>query len=476
MDVINEDKKEPERSRRNFIKSTALFSAGIMILPRCTIGGGGYIPPSDKVNIGIIGAGGQSLFSIKQLFNMEDVQLTAIADPAAHWKNEVLYSFDTGRRPVKKIIESHYCEKTPNYKMSEYEDFREMLEKDKSIDAVLCATPDHTHAYISILSMRAGKHIYCEKPLAHNIWETREVSKVARETGLATQMGNQLHSSDGIRQTIELLRAGAIGTVREAYSWVPASRWVPGFFGYPKKTTSVPRGFNWDLWLGPSKSRPFNDLYTPVRWRDFWDFGCGALGDFGCHDMDAATWAFNLSSPESIEVFPAGNNASAEIAPYGEIGYYDFAAKGDQPEFKLTWYSGGLRPSHPEQLPKNINLAARGGMFIGDKGILLNNGGIKNPPLIFPENRRNTFDSAVQSIPLSKGHHREWVDAIKGGPVASSNFEYAARLTEIVLLGVLSLRLGGKKIFWDSENMKAVGLPEADEIIREKVRLGWEMS
>ena len=360
--------------------------------------------------------------------------------------------------------------------MSEYEDFREMLEKEKSIDAVLCATPDHTHAYVSILSMRAGKHIYCEKPLAHNIWETREVMKVAKETGLATQMGNQLHSTDGIRQTIEFLRAGAIGTVREAHSWVPASRWVPGLFGYPKKSTSVPRGFNWDLWLGPSQLRPFNDLYTPVRWRDFWDFGCGALGDFGCHDMDAATWAFNLSSPESIEVFPAGNSASAEIAPYGEIGYYSFAAKGEQPEFKLTWYSGGLRPSHPEELPKDINLAARGGMFVGDKGILLNNGGISKAPLIFPENRRNSFDTAIQPIPPSKGHHREWIDAIKGGSEASSNFEYAARLTEIVLLGVLSLRLGGKKIYWDSENMKAIGMPEADSFIRETVRKGWEMT
>ena len=470
----NEEKQESGISRRKFIKGTVISSAGLMILPRCTIGGKGYTPPSDKVNIGIIGAGGQSLFSIKQLFGLEDVQLTAIADPAEHWKNDVLYSFDTGRKPVKSLVEKYYSEKTPNYKMSEYEDFREMLDKEKSLDAVVCATPDNTHAYVSILSMRAGKHVYCEKPLAHNIWETRKVRDVAKETGMATQMGNQLHSSDVIRQTVEYLRSGAIGTVTEAHSWVPASRWLPGFFGFPKKEDSVPRNFNWDLWLGPTQWHPYNKLYTPVKWRDFWDFGCGSLGDFGCHDMDAATWAFNLSSPESVEVFPAGNKGSAEIAPYGEIGHFRFAAKGEQLPVNLTWYSGGLLPEHPEQLPQDINFARRGAMFIGDKGVILTNGGANSAPLIFPEERRNSF-VPPESILLSKGHHREWVDAIKGGPAASSNFEYATRLTEIVLLGVLSLRLGGKKILWEPENMKATGLPEADSIIREPVRKGWEM-
>lgn len=472
MEIKN---RENGISRRKFIRGMGVSSLGLMILPRCTIGGKGYIPPSDKVNIGIIGAGGQSLFSIKQLFNLEDVQLTAIADPAAHWKNDILYSFDTGREPVKKLVESYYSGKTPNYKMAEYEDFRVMLEKEKSLDAVVCATPDNTHAYVSVLAMRAGKHIYCEKPLAHNIWEARKMCDVAKETGLATQMGNQLHNTDAIRQTVEYLRSGVIGQVREAYSWVPASRWLPGLPGFPRKATSVPRGFNWDLWLGPTLWHPYNKLYTPVRWRDFWAFGCGSLGDFGCHDMDAATWAFNLRPPEHVEVFPAGNKGSADIAPYGEIGYYQFAANGNQPSVKLTWYSGGLRPAHPDLLPADITFAGRGSMFVGDKGIILNNGGASSAPLLFPESLRETFTPPAQSIPRSKGHHREWIDAIKGGPAALSNFEYAARLTETVLLGVLSLRLGGKKIVWDEKNMKATGLPEADEIIREPFREGWEI-
>ncbi|MCE5347872.1 MAG: Gfo/Idh/MocA family oxidoreductase [Bacteroidales bacterium] len=468
-------RSEEKNSRRDFIKKSAASAAAFIIVPRHVLGGRGYIPPSDKVNIGIVGAGGQSMYSIGELLKLEDVQLTSIADPSNHWTNDILYSFDTGRGPTKKFIEANYSRKAPNYKMSEYEDFRVMLEKERSLDAIVCATPDNTHAYVSIFAMRKGKHVYCEKPLTHNIWEARKVREVARETGLATQMGNQGTSQDNLRLTVEYLRAGAIGTVREAHSWVSATRWLPALNGFPRESTPIPDGFNWDLWLGPTSWHPYNKVYTPVKWRDFWAFGCGALGDFGCHDMNSATWAFDLHIPESVEVLPAGKGNS-DIAPYGEIGYYKFAANGEQPPIKLTWYSGGLHPDLPELLPRDLILSNRGAMFVGDKGIILNNGGISSAPQIFPDSLKESFAPPAQSIPRSRGHHREWIDAIKGGPAAFSNFEYGARLTEIVLLGVLSLRLGGKKIYWDAANMKAVGLPEADSIIREPVREGWEMA
>lgn len=222
-----------KKSRREFIKNSITSLAALTIVPRHVIGGKGFLAPSDKVNIGIVGAGGQSLFSINELFKLEDVQMTAIADPANLWKNDILYSSDTGRGPAKKLIEDFYSKKSPNYLMKEYDDFRVMLEKDRSLDAIVCATPDNTHAFVSISAMRAGKHVYCEKPLTHNLWEARKVREVARETGLATQMGNQLHSQNGIRQTVEYLRAGAIGTVREAHSWVNASRWLPCLSGFP---------------------------------------------------------------------------------------------------------------------------------------------------------------------------------------------------------------------------------------------------
>jgi len=457
--------------RREFIKISLSTLAGLTIVLRHVLGGRGFVTPNDKINIGIVGAGGQSLYSINELFKLEDVQLTSIADPAIYWKNDILYNTDTGRGPTKKHIETYYSKKTPNYQISEYNDFRVMLEKERSLDAIVCATPDNTHAYISIFAMRAGRHIYCEKPLTHNIWEARKVRKVARETGMATQMGNQLHSQNNLRQTVEYFQSDVIGTVSEAHSWVSASE----LSGFPAESTPTPQGFNWDLWLGPISWYEYNKIYTPVKWRDFWAFGYGTLGDFGCHDMDTVTWAFDLHTPNSVEVLPARNMGSAEIAPYGEIGYYNFAAEEKQQPIKLTWYSGGLHPPLHKLLPKNIKLTNRGALFIGDKGIILNNGGGYSAPEIFPGSLENSFSPPAPSIPRSKGHHREWIDAIKGGPAALSNFEHAARLTEITLLGVLSLRLSGEKIYWDTENMKAVGLPEADEIIREPVQKGWEM-
>lgn len=467
--------KNKEVSRRDFIKGTALSAAGFMIVPRHVLGGRGFVAPSDTVNLGIVGVGGKGRQNAGEFLPFDDVRIVAMADPANYWNlAEFYYKSEAGRGPVKKMLQEHYTAKTPAYKVAEYLDFRRMLEKESALDAIVCSTPDHTHAYISLLAMRAGKHVYCEKPLTHNIWEARQVQHVAKETGLATQMGNSGHSTEGIRQTVEYLRAGAIGKVREAHAWVPASRWNPDLQGLPQGKSPKPEGLDWDLWLGPRAPRPFHEAYAPVTWRDFWTFGCGALGDFGCHDMDAATWAFNLSAPETVEVLPAGYS-DTDIAPYGEIGYYAFAARGEQQPLKLTWYSGGLRPPRHELLPEDVHFSRRGMMFVGDKGLILCEG-TERTPVIYPESLRTSFTPPEPTLARSKGHFRDWVDAIKGGPAASANFDYGARLTEITLLGVLSLRLGGQIIHWDAENMKAKGLPAADEFIREPVRKGWEMA
>lgn len=467
--------KEKEFTRRKFIKGTALSAIGFMIVPRHVLGGPGFIPPSDRVNIGIIGAGGKGRENAASLLELDDVQITSIADPAYYWNlARFYYKSEAGRGPVKDMVEAHNQTKSSASKVSEYDDFRNMLEKEPALDAIVCSTPDHTHAYISLLAMRAGKHVYCEKPLTHNIWEARKVNEVARETGLATQMGNIGHSSDGIRQTVEYLRSGAIGKVREAHAWVPATRWNSELKGYPAGTSVTPIGFEWDLWLGPAKERPFHEAYTPVNWRDFWEFGCGALGDFGCHDLDAATWAFDLQEPESVQIFPAGYS-NEDITPFGEIGYYQFAAVNNQKPLKLTWYSGGLRPQLHEMLPKDYAYTSRGTMFVGDKGVLINEGSNRIPKL-FPEKLNNSFKPPKPVLARSNGHFRDWLDAIKGGPAASANFDYGAKLTEITLLGVLSLRLGGKRILWDAKNMKAIGMPEADAFIQEPVRKGWEMT
>lgn len=457
-------------SRRKFLQNTSLGTAGFMIVPRHVLGGKGYVPPSDMVNVGLIGAGGRGRQNANDLLALEDVRITTIADPAAYWNlANFYYRSEAGRVPVKKELQEHYGSE---HSIAEYTDFRKMLEQESGLDAVLCATPDHTHAYVSLLSMRAGKHVYCEKPLTHNIWEARAVRRVARETGLATQMGNQLHSSKGIRQTVEYLRAGAIGAVSEVHAWVGASRWTVGLTGVPTDSHPIPKGLDWDVWLGPRAQREFHSTYAPVSWRDYWDFGCGGMGDFGCHDLDAAVWGLNLEAPDQVMLYPAGFS-DEHIVPYGEIGYFHFPAKGNQPEVKLNWYTGGLKPDLPEMLPQDLVLPNRGALYIGEKGMMLYEGSGKAPRL-FPEELNASFHLKETTLAPSNGHHRDWIDAIKGGTAASSHFEYGARLTEITLLGVLSLRMG-KKIFWDAENMKAKGLPEADVFIQEPVRKGWEM-
>lgn len=468
-------KTKRQVSRRKFISTTAVTAAGLSIVPRHVLGGPGFTPPSDKVNIAVVGVGGRGKQNAQALMQLDDVQITAIADPAEYWDlADFYYRSKAGRGPVRDMLQDHYAEKTPNYQVAVYQDFRKMLEQETALDAVLCGTPDHTHAYVSLLAMKAGKHVYCEKPLTHNIWEAREVQRVARETKVATQMGNQMHSSEGIRRTVEYLRAGVIGPIREVHAWVPATRWINSLEGIPKGYSALPADFDWDLWLGPRSYRPFHEAYVPVTWRDFWDFGCGAMGDFGCHDLDAAVWGLELPAPETVELRPAGYS-DQHITPYGEIGYYHFPARGKRGPVQLTWYAGGLRPAHPELLPEDQTLARRGALYIGEKGIMVYDGGGK-PPRLFPTSLEEEAAQAPGILAATNGHHRDWVDAIKGGPAASSHFEYGAHLTEITLLGVLSLRLGGRKIHWDAANMKAIGLPEADPFIREPVRSGWEMT
>jgi predicted dehydrogenase len=460
-------------TRRSFLKTAAAAAGVFTIVPRHVLGGRGLISPSDKVNIALIGAGGQGRSNARDLFKLNDAQIIAVADPAESFSLEGFYYKGLGgRAPVQNEIQKHYATRTPNFRCTAYEDFRHLLEKEKAVDAILCATPDHLHAYVSAFAMRAGKHVYCEKPLTHNLWEARRVAQVARETGVATQMGNQLHSSEGTRLTCEWLWAGAIGAVREVHVWVGAKRWNPTLTGRPKDEPPVPSGLNWDLWLGPREERPFHPAYFPVAWRDFWTFGSGTLGDFGCHDLDVAFWALDLKAPRSVEACPAGPT-DKEIGPHGCIAYYHFDRQGMQPPVKVTWYDGGLAPERPEGLPAGEKFPSRGIYFVGERGVLFCNG-VGGKPRLLPPARQEDFKPPEPSLPRSRGHHRDWLDACKGGKPAGSRFEYGARLTELVLLGVLALRTG-RRIEWDAGGLKARGFPETDAIIRESYRKGWEV-
>jgi len=455
-------------SRRKLLISAAATAAAIV--PRHVLGGPRFVPPSEKVNVALVGAGGQGRTNVRALFEEPDAQVVAVADPVEQIDLERFYYRGLGgRNPVKAEIEQRYAQKSPNFRCAAYEDFRVMLEKEKAIDAILCGTPDHLHAYVSVFAMRAGKHVFCEKPLTHNIWEARKVAKVTKDTGLATQMGNIGHSREGIRQTCEWIWDGVIGPVREVHAWVGANRWNKQYSGRPPETPPVPAGINWDLWLGPRDFRPYHPAYVPVSWRDFWAFGNGGLGDFGCHDLDAACWALDLREPLTVEGRPAGY-MDAEIAPYGEICYYHFGPRGDKPAVKVTWYDGGLQPPCPAEMPAGQALPDRGVLMVGDKGLMLCEGAGGLPRLL-PYEKMRSYKRPPKTLTRSKGHHRDWLDACKGGPAASANFEYGARLTELTLLGIAALRTG-KKFSWDAANMKARGVPEADAIFKEQYRKG----
>ncbi len=456
--------------RRAWLKS-GLMAASFHIVPRHVLGGPGYVPPSEKIHVALVGCGGRGRQVLKEAMEQSDVVALAVADPATHFSTKNFYYRDEGGRDsTSQLIEKHYESAYPGYQCSAYSDFRQMLAEVKDLDAVICGTPDHLHAYVSIESLRAGKHVYCEKPLTHDISEARAVAQVAKQCGLATQMGNQGHSTDGMRRTVEWIRAGAIGTVREVAAWVGAKRWNPKLEGKPEMEDPVPEGLNWDLWQGPREPRPFANNYFPVAWRDFWAFGNANIGDFACHDLDAACWALDLSDPTTIEFLPAGTSNS-EIGPHGCIGYYHFPAKGNRPAVKVTWYDGGLKPQRPEQWPKDQAFPGRGVLFYGDQGLLYCGGAGGEPQLI----GMGDVPKIEPSIPRVQSHMRDWLDSIRSGKPAGSHFEYGARLTEIALLGALSLRTG-QAIHWDSANMKAIGNDAADAIIRQPRRDGWQLN
>ncbi len=461
-------------NRRKFIKSTSAVAAA-MIVPRHVLGGPGYVAPSERVNVAVIGVGGRGFQNTKELMKLPDVRVVAVADPAERWDlSQFYYRGTAGRVPVADAIEQHYRQTDPNYTCQQHVDYREMIrDHGGDFDAVLCATPDHLHAHVSLTAMRAGKHVYCEKPLTHNIAEARLVAKVAKETGLATQMGNQGHSTDDIRLTCEIVRAGLIGNIQEVHAWVPATRWNRTVDKVPVEPQPMPAGLNWDLWCGPRTPVGFHEVYAPVTWRDFWQFGCGAMGDFGCHDLDSAVWGLELGLPERIEMFPAGGNDPAMI-PFGEIGYFDFAAASGRGPVRITWYSGGLLPPRPDELPEQQSLPSRGVMFVGEKGILVC-GGAGGKPDIYPLVLRESISLPEPTIARSKGHHRDWIDAIKGGPPASSEFGYASKLTEITMLGVLALR-AREAIHWDADAMQVKGSDRANQLVHGEYRDGWTVA
>jgi predicted dehydrogenase len=470
-------KQTPGSSRRQFMSTAASAAVATTILPRHVLGGPGFVAPSDKVNVAIIGVGGQGRSNMRSLLHEDDCQIIAIADPCEEWDlSAFYYGGKAGRGPARAEIEEAYRAKTPNYACAVYEDFRVMLEKEKAIDAVLIATPDHVHAYASILAMKAGKHVYCEKPLTHDIWEARTVAKVAKETGVATQMGNQGRSTEGHRQTAEWIWDGAIGAVREVHGWGGSEPFATGR-GRPQGTPEVPAGLNWDLWLGPRERRPYHPAYAPFGWRGYWAFGGGALPDLAIHHLDPAFNALELDAPQTVEATAAGG-VDAEVVSFGMLVTWRFGARGKMGPVTVHWYDGGLRPPTPPGIDpddprQRLGEGNSGIIFVGDKGIITC-AGWSGMPRLLPLELHREYKRPEKTLPRVAGHHADWLQACKGGKPASSNFDYGARLCEFIMLGNVAVR-AQKLIKWDGASLKATNAPEADRYLKEPYRAGWEL-
>ncbi|WP_397547975.1 Gfo/Idh/MocA family protein [Rhodothermus marinus] len=438
-------------SRRRFLGTMATAGAAFTIVPRHVLGRG-FVPPSDKLNIACIGVGGRGAWNVR---GVSSENLVAFCDVDDERAAETYRAF-------------------PN--VPRYKDFRVMLEHEGDrIDAVVISTPDHTHAVAAMMAIQMGKHVYCEKPLTRTIYEARRLAEAAREKGVVTQMGNQGHAGEGTRQIREWIEAGAIGTVREIHFWTNRPIW-PQAIERPLEAYHVPPTLAWDLWLGPAPERPYHPAYVPFKWRGWWDFGTGALGDMGCHIMDAAFWTFDLRDPvrvtaETTPVFP-------ETAPLVSRVTYEFAARGNRPALRVVWRDGNLAPPRPPQWEKDRPWPPMdsGQMFIGDEGVLIAGTYGENPRLV-PESRHQEWIASAPAprYPRSPGVYQEWIEACKNGGQAGSNFpDYAGPLTEMVLLGNLAVRVGGT-IEWDVAAMRVTNIEVPEEYIRPAYRSGWQL-
>ena len=445
-------------NRREFI-STAAAAAAFSIVPSHALGGPRHKPPSETLNIAGIGVGGQGAGDLR---NVESENIVALCD--VDWKH------------AAKTFE-HY----PNAKR--YRDFRVMLEKEKGIDAVIVATPDHVHAVAAMTAIKMGKHVYVEKPLAHSIHEVRKLTEAARQAGVATQMGNQGHAAEGMRLLKEWIEAGAIGAVRQVELWTPHAVWPQGI-DRPTATPSTPDTLSWDLWLGPAPQRPYHPAYLPMLWRGWWDFGTGGLGDMGCHIFDMPFYALGLTQPTSVEASFStfvpkvtwDKPFNTETYPRASIVRYRFPARRDRPPVKLTWYDGGLMPERPAELDPERRMGNRygGALFIGDRGKIICGAHGAAGLRIIPESKMKAYDRPPKRLPRSIGHHNEWIAACKGGSPAGSNFDYAGPMTEAVLLGNLAIRTQ-QRIHWDPEQMKITNVPQANEFLKREYRAGWSL-
>ena len=443
-------------SRRGFIGTSSVVLAGLTIVPRQAVAGLGHMAPSEKLNIAGIGIAGMGRNNLVNVAKTENI--VALCD--VDWGEATTLVFKT----------------YPDAK--QYKDYRIMLDRQKDIDAVIVATSDHTHAVISMEAIRRGKHVFTQKPLTHTVYEARTLAKAARQYKVATQMGNQGQATDGPRRLREMIWDGVIGPVHEVHVWTDRPNnglfrtyWPQGV-SRPEEAPPAPDTLDWDLFVGPAPLRPYNPAYHPFKWRGWWDFGTGALGDIGCHSLDPIFRALKLKYPTTLEA--VSSLVNEETYPLTSMVRYQFPAREQMPPVTLTWYDGGIRPFNVPELEEGIGMGTGGTLFIGEKGKILDNN-------ILPGALRKSYTPPEPYIPSSPGHEEEWILACKGGEPAGSDFDWAGPLTETVLLGNIALRkslkekLSGQILKFDPDKFNFPNMPEADQYLHCEYRNGWSL-
>jgi predicted dehydrogenase len=444
-------------TRRRFVQKAGAGAALFTIVPRHVFGAEGQPGANEKINIAGIGVGGQGWGDIQNFGGENIVGLCDVDDNRA---GNAFKKWPQARR---------------------YKDFRKMLdEMDNQIDAVLVATPDHTHAVAVMDVLKRKKHVYCEKPLAHSIFEVRELMKAAREAKVVNQLGNQGHSSGSIRSFCEWIWDGAIGNVKEVHASCDAFKNV--YCQIPnlprlKEKHDVPAHLDWDLWLGPAAKRDYHPMICPWNWRGWTTFGTGCIGDWICHVVDPAFWALDLDAPQTIQAEVEGYDPveHVDVYPSGTAITYEFAAKGDRGPVKLVWYDGNSRPPRPKDLEEGRNPPGTGAIVIGDKGTITHGshgaGGVR----IVPEVKMREYKQPEPTIPRVPGHHKDWLLAIREGRQSGSNFDYGGPLTELGLLGMIAIRFAGTKLEWDGDKMRFTNCDDANHWVKPTFRSGWTL-
>ena len=452
-------------TRRQFVTTStkavsAIAAANMLLQPGRAPAAPRRLSPNEKLNIAFIGVGGRGGDNLHEITAAEDVNVVALCDVDENRLNGAGVKFPAAKR---------------------YRDYRRLLETEKSLDAVVVSTPDHNHAPASMMAMKLGRHVYCEKPLTRTVEEARALTLAAREAKVATQMGNQGMAFEGNRFIKEWLADGVIGPVHEVHVWSdrPTHRgklplWWPQGVERPGDTPPVPSSLDWDLWLGPAAMRPYHPAYVPFKWRGWWDFGSGGLGDMGIHNLAPVFSALKLGAPMSIQA--SSTPVFLESVPLANVVHYEFPARGTLPPVKLHWYDGGIMPPRPEELEDGRELDREDGIiFVGEKGKMLVGGWGGESPRLIPESRYKDYQRPPKTLPRSVGHHKEWLRACRTGAPTQSNFDFAGPLTEAVLLGVVCLRNGGDALHWDSANLKVTNEAEANHFLHYEYRKGWEL-